>query len=152
MVNGDGDRRAVGIATTVAGAIAFVHVATSTDGITTAATHTLVMAVVIAAVPAGVVVGLWSDKYNHHLIEGGFAAVCGTAAGVLGWAVVRAAILEGVPIAHRLDVVFIVVAVNSPIFAAAVPFLALVGGYTAARVGEWHSRSIDDDLTVGLFK
>lgn len=148
----DVDRRAAGIAALLAAAIAFVHVSTSTGTVTGATTNTLVMAVGIAAVPAGVVVGVWSDRYDRHLIEGGFAAAGGTAIGILGWAVVSAALLDGVPIAHRLDVVFLVVAVNGPVFAVVAPFLFLVGGYTAARVAEWTDQSIDDQLTVGLFR
>lgn len=149
---GDVDRRAVGIAALLAAAIAFVHVSTSTDSMTAATTNTLVMAVGIAAVPAGVVVGVWSDSYDRHLIEGGFAAAGGTAVGILGWSVVRAALLDGVPIAYRVDVIFLVVAVNSPVFAVISPLLFLVGGYTATRVAEWTNQSIDDQLTVGLFR
>ncbi|QGN06209.1 hypothetical protein Hrd1104_02145 [Halorhabdus sp. CBA1104] len=152
MPTSGGDRRAVGFATAVAGAIAFGHVATSSSEITTATSNTLVVAVGIAAVPAGVVVGLSSREYDRHLIEGGFAAICGTAAGILAWAVLKAAMLDGLSLAQRADVVFLVVAVNSPIFVATIPFLFLVGGYTAAKVGEWRSRSIDGDLTVGLFR
>ncbi|CCQ34596.1 hypothetical protein HLRTI_002945 [Halorhabdus tiamatea SARL4B] len=148
----DVDRRAVGIAALLAAAISFVHVSTSTGTITAATTNTLVMAVGIAAVPAGVVVGVWSGSYDRHLIEGGFAAAGGTAIGILGWSVVKAALLDGVPIAHRLDVIFLVVALEGPVFAVVAPFLFLVGGYTAARVADWTDQSIDDQLTIGLFR
>lgn len=84
MALGDIDRRAVGLAALLAGAITFVHVSTSTGTITAATTNTLVMAVGIAAVPAGVVVGVLSGSYDRHLIEGGFAAAGGTAMGILG--------------------------------------------------------------------
>lgn len=136
----------------LAAAIVFVHVSTSTGTVTAAATNTLVMAVGIAAVPAGVVVGVLSGSYDRHLIEGGFAAAGGTAMGILGWSVVSAISLDGVPIAHRLDVVFVVVALEGPVFAVVAPCLFLVGGYTAARVAEWNRRSIDDRLTIGLFR
>ena len=146
------DSRTVGAATLLAAAITFAHAGSGTGGITTDMMQTLVIAIGIAAVPAGIVVGLWSDSYNRQLVEGGVAAVSGTALGILGWGLFGAVTIEGASIAQRLDVVFLVVALNSPVFVAIVPLLFLVGGYTAARAGEWNSQSIDDELTVGLFR
>ncbi|WP_136687093.1 hypothetical protein [Halorhabdus amylolytica] len=149
---GETDVRALGLGTLLAGSITFVHVAAGTGGIAANTTRTLVMAIALAAVPAGVAVGLRTRSYDRPLIEGGSAAVCGTVLGVLGWAILRAATVEGLALAYRLDIIFVVVGYNGLVFAAVFPFLFLVGGYTAARVTEWTARPIDDELTIGRFR
>ncbi|MFB6201673.1 MAG: hypothetical protein ABEI98_06650 [Halorhabdus sp.] len=148
----DIDNRAVGLAILVGGAISFVHVSISTSVITVATSRTLVIAVGIVAVPAGVVVGLRSGSYDRQLIEGGVAAVCGATLGILGYAVVQAAMAEGMTLAYRVDIVFAVVLQNTYLFAVVFPALFLVGGYTASKTAEWTRQSLDEELTVGRFR
>lgn len=115
----------------------------------------LVTAVLVVAVPVGILVGYLSRSYRGQFLEGGFAAAGGTLLGIFAWATLEAARLSGATLADRLDVVFVVMSTVTLPALAALPFHFLVGGYLAGRVARWRAntgeRNIDDELEVGLF-
>lgn len=147
----DMDSRAVGAGAVLGAAIVLGLLASSEAGIVAGTATILVAAIVVVAVPVGVVVGIRSRRYDQQLIEGGFAATCGTALGVVGWTAVRMLTVEGWPIAHRFDIPFVVLGLNGVVFAAVFPFVFLVGGITATMAADWSQADQWEDDELDFF-
>lgn len=132
----DVDRRATAAGSIAGGVAVFLLIVGGFGGLT--ATHlmtVLVVAPVVAGIPAGICVG-WLDRtYRGGMNAGGLAALGGTMLGIFGFATVRAVTLSGLTLGQRLDVVFVAAAFSLLPLMAAFPFIYFVGGLVANHMG-----------------
>jgi hypothetical protein len=129
MRYGSADARAVGVGALVGAVAVFAGVAW--DGSTTA----VAASSVVAAVPTGLVVGLVSRSYGTELLEGGLAAVGGSALGVLVYGLARTALAASVPLAYRFDELFLVSVYGFWALVVVGPVTFFVGGLVASWTG-----------------
>lgn len=101
----------------------------------------LVLSPLIAGLTAGIVVGLTTESSRDALMDGGLAAVVGTIAGFLGYATAAVIAATTAPLAHRLDIYFVILSyIGLPLMAVG-PVIFLVGGFVASRLAR-HRQSV----------
>jgi len=151
------DRRAVG-AGTAAGAVTMVTVVFGFTGLNDVfdVVAVVVFSFLFASVPAGIVVGVLNSFTGDVTGQGGLAAVFATLFGVLVIGLAGTAMASGVPVAHRLDVLFVVVGFGLFTLLFVIPPTFLAGswaaGVTARTVRNLRNEGEEEWGDVGRFR
>lgn len=127
--------RSVGIATLLSGVVVLSVLRTLYGQPRLSELITVVLlAPLLTGTVAGVVVGLTTQDRLDATIDGGLAALLGTIVGLFGYATFEVISAGGVPIAHRLDIYFVIAATTGLPLVAVGPVIFFVGGFVATRV------------------
>lgn len=115
----------------------------------------IALSFLFASVPAGIVVGILGRSSGDVTKDGGLAAVFATILSTFSFGLIGAVLARGVPVAYRLDVVFVTVGFGLVTYLFVIPPTFLMGSWVAGRTARSVRRlagEVDDEWAeVGTF-
>ena len=115
----------------------------------------IALSFLFASMPAGIVVGILGRSSGDVTQDGGLAAVFATILSTFSFGLIGAVLARGVPVAYRLDVVFVTVGFGLVTYLFVIPPAFLMGSWVAGRTAGSVRRlagEVDDEWAeVGTF-